>query len=177
MERQRYGNVISGELDIATWICYDPNKGMYHPTDEEYRAMGWKRLIGYYDVSDPDYEDDGMVHELTATADVVVDGKDCISCGYDVYPPDRGRRVFSKMSLELALFKAGLLQAADKFIDSQSITNEQGQTMPLRRLYDTALTFSEDNEYFSQFKAAMQAAVGLSDEQVEAILAASVARQ
>ena len=81
------------------------------------------------------------------------------------------------MYLELALFKAGLLQAADAFIDSQQITNEQGQTMPLRRLYDTALTFSEDNEYFSQFKAAMQSAVGLSDEQVEAILAASVARQ
>lgn len=91
--------------------------------------------------------------------------------------PEYTGRVFSKMYLELALFKLGLLSAVDAFIDSQSITNEQGQTMPLRRLYDTALTFSEDNEYFSQFKAAMQAAVGLSDEQVEAILAASVARQ
>ncbi len=49
--------------------------------------------------------------------------------------------------------------------------------MPLRRLYDTALTFSEDNEYFSQFKAALQTQLGLADEQVEAILAASVAKQ
>ena len=91
--------------------------------------------------------------------------------------PEQTGRVFSKMYLELALFKAGLLQAADAFIDSQSITSEQGQTMPLRRLYDTALTFSEDNEYFSQFKAALQAQLGLADEQVEAILAASVAKQ
>ena len=124
MERQIYGNIVDGELDIATWICYDPKKGMYHPTDEEYRAMGWKRLINYYDISSPDYEDDGMVHELVETKDVVVDGKDCIECIYDVYPPNRGRRVFSKMYLELALFKAGLLEQVDAFIDSQSITNE-----------------------------------------------------
>ena len=81
------------------------------------------------------------------------------------------------MYLELALFKAGLLAQVDNFIDSQSITNEQGQTMPLRRMYDTALTFSEDNEYFSQFKTALQAQLGLTNEQVEAILTASVAKR
>ncbi len=81
------------------------------------------------------------------------------------------------MYLELAIFNAGLLEQVDDFIDSQSIANEQGQTMPLRRLYDTALTFSEDNKYFSQFKDAIQKQLGLSDEQVEAILAASVVKQ
>ena len=81
------------------------------------------------------------------------------------------------MYLELALFNAGLLTQVDAFIDSQSITNEQGQTMPLRRLYDTALTFSEDNKYFGQFKDALQTQLGLADEQVEAILATSIARQ
>ena len=49
--------------------------------------------------------------------------------------------------------------------------------MPLRRLYDTALTFSEDNEYFGQFKAVLQTQLGLTDEQVEEILAASVTKQ
>ena len=81
------------------------------------------------------------------------------------------------MYLELALFKAGILAQVDSFIDSQSITNEQGQTMPLRRMYGTALTFSENNEYFSQFKTALQAQLGLTNEQVEEILAASVAKQ
>lgn len=33
-------------------------------------------------------------------------------------------RVFSKLRLELALFKAGLLPAVDAFIDSQTITND-----------------------------------------------------
>lgn len=81
--------------------------------------------------------------------------------------PEQTGRVFSKMYLELALFKAGLLAQVDSFIDSQSITNEQGQTMPLRRLYDTALTFSEDNEYFGQFKSELQTILGLTDGQME----------
>ena len=123
---ERYGNIVSGELDIATEVCYDKDRGMYHPTDEEYRAMGWKRLINYYDVSSEDYEHDGLVHELTATHDVVIDGKDCISCCYNVYDPAIGHRVFSKLYLELALFKAGLLPAVDAFIDSQVLSNDNG---------------------------------------------------
>ena len=90
--------------------------------------------------------------------------------------PEQNTRVFSKMYLELALFKAGLLEAADNFIDSQTITNEQGQTLPLRRLYDTALTFSEDNEYFDKFKSELQTILGLTDEQVEEILSNCIAR-
>ena len=90
--------------------------------------------------------------------------------------PEQTTRVFSKMYLELALFKAGLLEAVDNFIDSQTITNEQGQTLPLRRLYDTALTFSEDNEYFDKFKSELQTILGLTDEQVEEILSNCIAR-
>lgn len=84
-------------------------------------------------------------------------------------------RVFSKLSLEMALFKAGLLSAVDAFIDSQTITNQQGDEMPLRRAYNTAITFREDNEYFAPMVSAVKTTLGLTDEQVEAILAASVA--
>ena len=90
--------------------------------------------------------------------------------------PEQNTRVFSKLYLELALFKAGLLEAVDNFIDSQTITNEQGQTLPLRRLYDTALTFSEDNEYFNKFKSELQTILGLTDGQVEEILSNCIAR-
>jgi len=81
--------------------------------------------------------------------------------------PQPGHRVFSKLYLELALFKAGLLGAVDEFIDSQVLTNDDGDTMPLRRAYDTALTFSEDNEYFSRFLGAVKEALGLPDQLVE----------
>ena len=91
--------------------------------------------------------------------------------------PEQNTRVFSKMYLELALFKAGLLEAVDNFIDQQTITNEQGQTLPLRRLYDTALILSEDNEYFNQSKTAIQEQLDLTDEYVETILNASIVKQ
>ena len=83
-------------------------------------------------------------------------------------------RVFSKFWMELALFKAGLLQAVDAFIDSQTITNEKGEMMPLRRAYSTALTFSEDNEYFASFLSAVKTTLGIDDATAEAILSASV---
>lgn len=88
-------------------------------------------------------------------------------------PPPRPR-VFSKLKLELALFKAGLLPAVDTFIDAQTITNENGETMPLRRAYSTALTFAEDNEYFAPFLAAIKTTLNIDDATVEAILSASV---
>ena len=89
----------------------------------------------------------------------------------DPPPPPR---VFSKLKLELALFKAGLLPAVDAFIDAQTITNEKGETMPLRRAYSTALTFAEDNEYFAPFLAAIKSTLGIDDATAEAILSASV---
>jgi hypothetical protein len=61
-DMERYGSIVSGEIDIATAVYYDPERGVYHPTDKEYRAMGFKRLINYYDVSAEDYVYDGMVH-------------------------------------------------------------------------------------------------------------------
>ena len=89
----------------------------------------------------------------------------------DPTPPPR---VFSKLKLELALFKAGLLPAVDAFIDSQTITNEQGETMPLRRAYSTALTFAEDNEYFAPFLTEIKSTLGIDDATAEEILSASV---
>ena len=83
-------------------------------------------------------------------------------------------RTFSKLRIEDALFRAGVLDAADAFIDAQTITNEHGKTMPLRRKYQTANDFSEAHPLFAQFKAALQTELGWTDEQVEAVLAASV---
>lgn len=98
--------------------------------------------------------------------------------GYDLAPnPAPKTRVFSKLYLELALFKAGLLDAVDAFIDSKSIIDKDtGKTMPLRRAYSTALTFAEGNEYFAPFLAEVKSTLGLDDATVEAILTASVER-
>ena len=92
-------------------------------------------------------------------------------------PEDDGQkpcRIFSKLALESALFAEGLLEPVDAFIDSLIITNEFGQTMPLRRLYDTALEFSEDHPDFARVLAGLKESLSISDEKAEEILSASV---
>ena len=89
-------------------------------------------------------------------------------------PIEPAPRVFSKLQLELVLFKAGLLSAVDQFIDSQTITNKYGQTMPLRRAYSTALTFKEDNEYFKQYLDAIKVALSIDDNVVNSILSSAI---
>lgn len=83
-------------------------------------------------------------------------------------------RTFSKLKLEDALFSEGVLDTIDAFIDSQTITNEHGQTMPLRRKYETAVDFSEAHPLFKPVVAELQRLLGWSDEKVEEILDLSV---
>lgn len=92
---------------------------------------------------------------------------------FNTTPEPMPFRIFSKLSLEAKLFDEGLLEAVDAFIDSQTITNSYGQTMPLRRMYDTALEFSEEHPKFSMAVGALKQTLGISDEKVEEILAAS----
>lgn len=102
-----------------------------------------------------------IVHNLKAAQPLEDDGqKPC--------------RIFSKLALESALFAEGLLEPVDAFIDSLIITNEFGQTMPLRRMYDTALEFSEDHPDFARVLAGLKESLSISDEKAEEILSASV---
>ena len=138
------------------------------PGPADWLAAGYKRL---YD-TDPGLHEQGKHWERTGK---IVDADTYFFWEYVlVDDPPPPLRVFSKLKLELALFKAGLLPAVDAFIDSQTITSEKGETMPLRRAYSTALTFAEDNEYFAPFLAAIKTTLGIDDATAEAILSASV---
>lgn len=93
---------------------------------------------------------------------------------FNTTPEPTPYRIFSKLALEAKLFEEGLLDAVDAFIDSQVITNAYGQTMPLRRMYDTAIEFSEEHPKFSMAVGALKQTLGISDEKAEEILAAGV---
>lgn len=138
------------------------------PGPSDWLAAGYKRLRD----TDPGLHEQGKHWERTGK---IVDADTCFFWEYVlVDDPPPAPRVFSKLKLELALFKAGLLPAVDAFIDSQTITSEKGETMPLRRAYSTALTFAEDNEYFAPFLAAVKTTLGIDDATAEEILSASV---
>ena len=84
-------------------------------------------------------------------------------------------RVFSKLSIEAALFQMGKLDAFDTFIDSLEIENEFGQKVGLRRFYNQANTLKENHKFFKPYYAAALQALELTPEQGEALLEACIA--
>lgn len=83
-------------------------------------------------------------------------------------------RTFSKLKLELALFKFGLLDKLYAFLDANTISNDFGQTITLRHAYDIANELTEGHELFKPYLAMAQSALGVDDGTVERILSASV---
>ena len=73
-------------------------------------------------------------------------------------------RTFSKLRIVAALTQAGVWAQVKAYIEQAGLYD----------LYLAAQEFAEDNEYFEQGKAALQSALGWTDEQVDAVLAASV---
>lgn len=80
----------------------------------------------------------------------------------DIPPP--APRVFSKLKVVAALMQAGVWDAVKGYIEQEGLYD----------LYLAAQEFAEDNEYFTRGRAALQSALGWTDAQVEAVLAASV---
>lgn len=70
-------------------------------------------------------------------------------------------RTFSKFLVVKALMAANLWPQVKEWIESNSLTD----------LYLAAQVFTDDNEYFQRGLAALKAALGVSDEDADAILA------
>lgn len=148
------------------WI---EDKYVQRPEAADWAQAGYLKL---YDTN-PGLHEQGKHWQKTGKIVITIDYYIWEYVLVDDPPPPP--RVFSKLYLELALFKAGLLDAVDAFIDSQKIIDKDtGKEMPLRRAYSTALTFAEDNEYFAPFLAAVKSTLGIDDVTAESILSASV---
>jgi hypothetical protein len=79
----------------------------------------------------------------------------------DTPPPPP--RVFSKLRIVAALTTAGVWDAVKQLLIERSLYD----------LFLAAQDFRETNEYFENGKDALQIALGWTDEQVEAVLAAA----
>lgn len=103
----------------------------------------------------------------------VRDGKWVRTWRYEDAPPPPPR-TFSILRIEAALLSAGLLSRLDAFIDAQTYTDpSSGNSMPLRRAYDRANDLRDDHPLFGMYYSAAKEALGLTDEQAEAILASA----
>lgn len=142
------------------------NSIVCNPTPAQYEAAGYKRVLQ----DDPPQAEEGRYVRPTGYDE----DEKTIWRTYEQAPlPPAPPRTFSKFALEGKLFEEGLMASVDAIIDSQVITNSFGQTMPLRRRYDTALVFREDHPDFARVLSAIKQALGVSDEKAEEILAAS----
>jgi hypothetical protein len=78
------------------------------------------------------------------------------------YPP-APPRVFSKLKVVAALMQANVWTQVKAYIEQAGLYD----------LYLAAQEFAEDDEYFTQGKAALQSELGWTDEQVERVLDAA----
>ena len=83
---------------------------------------------------------------------------------------DKVWRRVSKLALEAALFQMGLLDTWDAFIDSIEVENDRGQKVGARRFYNQANELRENHPMFKPYYAAGLKALGLTEEQGDALL-------
>jgi hypothetical protein len=153
----RYGTLDEqGRPVYFTGTIYVDGKPLANPTREMYLAQGQKPFVeskAPAAKSGMHYVRSGWTEQQAAIIPkwrLVAD------------PPPRPR-TFSKFKIVAALMDAEAWDQVKAYIEQNGLYD----------LYLAAQEFSEDNEYFVQGKAALQQALGWTDEQVEAVLAAA----
>lgn len=139
-----------------TWMVTDEGL-VVNPGDELYLASGWKR-----DAVLPPEPPAGQMVAATR----YVDQGDRVVAVYDYAPIPRAPRVFSKLYLVMALKKRGLFEQFMVVVRAAQLEAE----------WNAAQDVAEDFPGFVDFTAQIGAALGLTDAQVEEILAEAVAR-
>lgn len=162
-----FGKLNEGIITYAPAVIHDGDIYNVAPSAADYAAYGYKPVV---DTPPTTPAEEGYHWEARAWTEE--DGK-IVRLYVQVENPPPMPRTFSILRLETAIFQMGLTTAFDAFLDSQTVTNEHGQTVPLRRFYDRANDLREDHPLFAQYFAAAKTALGITDEQAEAILEAA----
>ncbi|MBO6031947.1 MAG: hypothetical protein J6Q22_10940 [Prevotella sp.] len=164
----KYGTLDAQGRPVYAGTIFIDGKPVANPTREMYLANGQKPFLE--EVNPPKsksgtyYVQDGWVEQQLAIVPKWKLIKD----------QTQNIRIISKFALEGKLLEEGLLDQVDEIIDSQVITNDKGQTMPLRRRYETALEFSTGHKDFSRVFNLIKEELEISDEKAEEILVASL---
>ena len=148
------GNLTRLELPVVI-----DGKQRLHPSPAQAAALGaYKRNDTYYPTEDPP---EGKMWQRS-TGWTVRDGKWCADFeAVDIPAPPP--RTFSKLRIVAALIDAGVWAQAKELIEQAGLYD----------LFLAAQDFAEDNEFFEYGRSALQTELGMTDEQVDAILAAA----
>ena len=160
-----YGTVIDNQLQLAPRAFMLHGAMITNPKAEHFAALNDERakhgLPPYLPVVDERPSTDAA-HYAVATG-WTRDGETWRRV-YEVRElPPPPPRTFSKLRIVAALTTAGVWDAVKQLLIERGLYD----------LFLAAQNFAEDNEYFANGKSALQAALGWTDEQVEAVLAAA----
>lgn len=161
----RYAKLVNGILHPAPRAFMLNGAMVTNPKAEHFTALNEERakygLPPYLPVVDERPTTDAS-HYAVATG-WTRDGETWRRV-YEVreYPPPPPR-TFSKLRIVAALTTAGVWDSVKQLLIERGLYD----------LFLAAQDFREDNEYFENGKAALQTALGWTDEQVEDILAAA----
>ena len=160
-----YGTIIDNILHPAPRAFMLHGAMVTNPKAEHFAALNEERakqgLPPYLPIVDERPQTDAT-HYAVAT-DWTRDGETWRRI-YEIRElPPPPPRIFSKLRIVAALTSAGVWDAVKQLLIERGLYD----------LFLAAQDFAEDNEYFADGKAALQSALGWSDEQVEDILAAA----
>ena len=178
----KYGKLIGGEIEYAPASLDTENGKLMNPAEASYLAAGWKTVV-----EEPPLSEEGMTVEVsgwTETETALVrtykqvprpaapdaeGGQDGTGGGRDSDMPSApapvGKRIFSKLKLVAAL------KSADKWVLVKTWLEEKAYY----DYYLAAQNFAEDNDLFVEGRDAIKRYLGMSDEQIEALLSQCVA--
>ena len=174
----KYGKLVDGEVVYAPPTLDTEDGKKMNPTEASYLAAGWKRVT-----DEPPAPEEGCTVEpstWTETDTTLVrvykqvpmpapQSQDGAGGGRDSDMPSApapvGKRIFSKLKLVAAL------KAADKWVLVKTWLEEKAYY----DYYLAAQNFAEDNALFVEGRNAIKNYLGMTDEQIEAILSQCIA--
>ena len=179
----KYGKLVDGQIVYAPNALESEGGVMMNPSEESYLAAGWKRVV-----EEPPEPQGGCTVEPSAWTETETTltrtykqvpkpaapeaeggGQGGAGGGRDSDMPSApapvGKRIFSKLKLVAAL------KAADKWVLVKTWLEEKAYY----DYYLAAQNFAEDNALFVEGRTAIKNYLGMTDEQIEAILSQCVA--
>lgn len=148
-----------GKSLVYAPVAFPPNMG--EPSDEDYLKRGW-----YYNSVQPPEPPDGK--QVASVSYKVEDDEVVAEYTYEDMPPPI--RTFSKLKLYGALVQAGLWDSLVNWLQGQSIDGVNAYTA-----FTLAQDLSDAHPLFDQWLLQIKTDLGISDELIETILAASEA--
>lgn len=154
----KYGKLINGRIQYAPKTLDTKDGVKMNPTKASYFAEGWKKIVDVKPTAEAGYR-----VEISGW----LEAEETLTCVYKIVAGDSsaGPRIFSKLKLVAAL------KAANKWVLVKTWLEEKAYY----DYYLAAQNFSEDNDLFREGKAALQEYVGMTDEEIEAILSKCIA--